>query len=111
MKTKPGMSSLNEDDVRRICREEQDISAKAILDSCATHINKTFAGILEEQTKGQIAVIEACGYKVIRQQATDTETPANQEASEVPAEEGTPPWQDRRVGDRRKRPEPKCYKG
>jgi len=71
MKTK-GMSSLNEDDVRRICREE---------------------------------------YLRWKQQASDTETPASQASSEVPAEEGTPPWQDRRVGDRRKIPEPKCYKG
>ena len=72
MKTKPGMSSLNEDDVRRICREE---------------------------------------YLRWKQQASDTETPASQASSEVPAEEGTPPWQERRVGDRRKIPEPKCYKG
>ena len=41
---------------------------------------------------------------------SDTEPPATQASSEFPAEEGTP-HQDRRVGDRRKIPEPKCYKG
>lgn len=100
-----GMSSLNEDDVRRICREEQDISAKAILDSCATHIHKTFAELVEDQITTQIAVIEACGYKVIRQPASDTDLQANQEASEVPVEEDIPPQVERR-----KTPEPKGYK-
>ena len=71
MKTKPGMSSLNEDDVRRICREE---------------------------------------YLRWKQQASDTELQASQASSEAPGEEGTPPWQERRVEDRRKRPEPRQYK-
>ena len=88
MKTK-GMPSpaLSEDDVRRIIREEVDISAKAILDSCATHINNLFAHIVDEQKQAQIAVIEACGYKVIK----------------LPGDmyQGV---------ERRKRPEPRQYK-
>ena len=48
--------------------------------------------------------------KDAKQPATDTEPQASQASSAVPAEAGTP-HQDRRVEDRRKRPEPKCYKG
>lgn len=89
--TKPGMSSLNEDDVRRICREElidfSDIVASAI------------------RACGKVYSIESA-VKKSRQQATDTEPPANQEASEFPAEEdNTPP-----CVERRKMPCPKCYK-
>jgi len=89
MKTK-GMSSMNEDDVRRIIREElidfSDIVASSI------------------RACGKVYSIESV-LKRSRQPATDTEPPANQAANEVPAAEGTPPWVERR-----KTPEPKGYK-
>ena len=106
MKTR-GMPSpaLTEEDVRRIVREEVDISAEAILGSCATHINNLFAHIVDEQKQAQIAVIEACGYKVIKLPGTATELP-EEEASIQDAQEG-----DMYQGvERRKRPEPRQYK-
>ena len=98
MKTKPGMSSLNEDDVRRII-------AEFIMNGVIIHT--------EHGDSCDISIFYDNKYIDTPKDlppATDTETPASQASSEVPAEEGTPPWQERRVGDRRKIPEPKLYK-
>ena len=96
MKTKPGMSSLNEDDVRRIFREE--------LHKYETELN---AWNLSGSVSGCIARHDAYQqYIDAALQATDTEPPANQATSEVPAaEDNVPPWVERR-----KRPEPRQYK-
>ena len=99
MKTK-GMSSLNEDDVRRIFREE-----------LYRYESQLIVWAAEQSVEGIAARTAAYHDRLVDVlQATDTEPPATQATSEAPAEEGTPPWQERRVEDRRKRPEPKQYK-
>ena len=95
---------MNEDDVRRVV-DERLITAFVAL---STNVGSD--QFLPDQLRLDLARLIWNTAMLIKPLATDTETPANQEASEVPAEEGTPPWQDRRVEDRRKRPEPKLYK-
>ena len=71
-----GMSSLNEDDVRRIAREEM------------SNVLDEFYGTLADRLIRKFKSLP---------QATDTDTLANQEASESPAEEdNTPPCVERR---------------
>ena len=85
--------ALSEDDVR------QFISSAFV----------GFAELIRSNPDKDIATIASKLAELIKeakQPASDTETPANQEASEVPAgEDNVPPWVERR-----KRPEPKLYK-
>jgi len=98
MKTK-GMSSpaLSEDDVRQF----------------VSNAFVGFAELIRSNPDKDIATIASKLGELIKeakQPATDTEPPASQASSEVPAVEDTPPWVERRVEDRRKMPEPKLYK-
>ena len=105
MKTK-GMSSpsLSEDDVKRVV-DDRIITAFVDL---STNIGRD--QFLPAQLRLDLTRLIFNTAMLIKQPATDTEPPASQASSAVPAEAGTP-HQDRRVEDRRKRPEPKCYKG
>jgi len=76
---------LNEDDVRRIARDEMSNVLDKFYVTLADRLLRKFKYL---------------------PQATDTEPPANQATSEVPAaEDNVPPWVERR-----KRPEPRQYK-
>ena len=74
MKTKPGMSSLNEDDVRRICQEEF-MKWKRFLDSDLYkelfEPNRSTEAFYPDNT----SVIRR--FLNTKPQATDTEPPAN----------------------------------
>ena len=100
MQTKPGMSSMNEDDVRRVV-DERLITAFVAL---STNVGSD--QFLPDQLRLDLARLIWNTAMLIKPLATDTETPASQASSEAPAgEDNVPPWVERR-----KRPEPKLYK-
>jgi PP-loop superfamily ATP-utilizing enzyme len=63
--TKPGMPSFTEEQIRRWIREEEDATRAWIADEMSKFFNLINKSRLEQQIK----VIEACGFKVIPEEA------------------------------------------